>query len=121
MDMKEIWSKIHQRVTNYWKNIGEFPFDGIPAEFLGKFVSGTIYWLTCKDQCIRKNPCFLVSFDLENESFLEVSKHDYGMVDENFVNLGVLRDCLCLICGHDIWLMKECQGYIRDLNSVQIQ
>jgi hypothetical protein len=38
MDMKEIWSKIHQRVTNYWKNIGEFPFDGIPAEFSGKFV-----------------------------------------------------------------------------------
>jgi F-box interacting protein len=96
--------------TNCWRNIGEFPFDGIPAELSGKFVGGTIYWLACKDQGTRKSPCFIVSFDLENESFQEVPKPDYGNVDENFVNLGVLRDCLCLICGHDIWLMKECQN-----------
>jgi F-box interacting protein len=96
--------------TNCWKNIGEFPFDGIPAEFYGKFVSGTIYWLACKEYLLRKSPCFIVSFDLENESFQQVPKPDYGNVDENFVILSVLRDSLRLLCGHDIWLMKECQN-----------
>ncbi|KAK2439888.1 F-box/kelch-repeat protein [Trifolium repens] len=102
--------KVYTSGTNCWKNIGEFPFDGIPAELSGKFVGGTIYWLACKEQWLRKSPCFIVSFDLENESFQEVPKPDYGIVDENFVNLSVLKDCLCLICGHDIWLMKECQN-----------
>ncbi|KAK2385902.1 F-box/kelch-repeat protein [Trifolium repens] len=102
--------KVYTFSTNCWKNIGEFPFDGIPVELSGKFVSGTIYWLACKEQWLRKSPCFIVSFDLENESFQEVPKPDYGIVDENFVNLSVLKDCLCLICGYDIWLMKECRN-----------
>ncbi|GAU16389.1 hypothetical protein TSUD_117380 [Trifolium subterraneum] len=93
--------KVHALGTNFWKSLDEFPYSGVPVECPGKFVSGTINWLACKDEQV------IVSFDLENESFQEVPKPDYGNVDENLVNLGVLRDCLCVICDQDIWLMKE--------------
>ncbi|GAU16407.1 hypothetical protein TSUD_117560 [Trifolium subterraneum] len=99
---------VHTLGTSFWKNVQqEFPFCGLPIEESGKFVSGTINWLlACTDLTCRSYPCFVVSFDLENESFQEVPKPGYGNVENNLVNLNVLRDCLCMICEHDIWLMK---------------
>jgi len=71
-------------------------------------VSGTINWLACKDQTRQKSPCFIVSLNLGNESYQEVLQLDYGEVDSsNFLTLGVLRDCLCMIFDHDVWVMKE--------------
>jgi len=45
---------------------------------------------------------------LANESYQEVLLPDYGEVDEdNLLTLHVLRDCLCIIFGHNVWIMKE--------------
>ncbi|CAJ2638483.1 unnamed protein product [Trifolium pratense] len=98
--------KVHTLGTNFWTSIHEFPFGGIPVELSGKFVSGTINWLASK-VWPRKNPCFIVSLDLRNESYQEILQPDYGEVNVNKLSLGVLKDCLCMISGHDVWLMKE--------------
>ncbi|MCH90448.1 F-box family protein, partial [Trifolium medium] len=69
--------KVHTLGTNFWTSIHEFPFGGIPVELSGKFVSGTINWLASK-VWPRKNPCFIVSLDLRNESYQEILQPDYG-------------------------------------------
>lgn len=69
-------------------------------------MSRKINWLASKHE-FRESPCFFVSLDLENETYQEVPKPDYGEVGDNFLTLGVLRDCLCMLSGHDVWLMKE--------------
>jgi F-box interacting protein len=92
--------------TNIWKNIKEFPFDSmIDSSVSGKFVSGTINWLTFK--CWRKSPCFNVSLDLGTESYQKFMLPNYGEVDVFFLRLCVLRDCLCLISGNGVWIMKK--------------
>lgn len=98
--------KVYTLGTNFWKNIQEFPFGGVPVECSGKFVSKTINWLASKHES-RESPCFIVSLDLENETYQEVPKPDFGEVGDNFLTLGVLRDFLCMLSGHDVWLMKE--------------
>jgi len=53
----------------------------------------------------RESPCFIVSFDLGNESYQEIFQPDYGEVGEdNFLTLGVLRDCLSISSGHVVWI-----------------
>ncbi|KAK2425892.1 F-box/kelch-repeat protein [Trifolium repens] len=92
--------------TNFWKNIQEFPFDSIiGSSDPGQFVSGTINWLASK--CWRKSPCFIVSLDLGTESYQKFMLPNYGEVDVFCLNLCVLRDCLSLISGYDVWIMKE--------------
>jgi len=97
--------KVYTFGTDFWKSIKEFPFDGVPVES-GKFVSGTINWLASKHRK-RNGPCFIVSFDLEDESYQEILMPDYGEVDAYDLSLGVLRDSLCMISDHDVWVMKE--------------
>ncbi|PNY04259.1 F-box/kelch-repeat protein [Trifolium pratense] len=98
--------KINTMGTNFWRNIQEFPFDSMIGNTVpGIFVSGTINWLASK--CWRKSPCFIVSLDLGTESYQKLLMPDYGEVNVNFLNLCVLRDCLCIISGHDVWIMKE--------------
>jgi F-box interacting protein len=91
--------------TNFWKNLQEFPFDSmmISTSRPGKFVSGTINWLASK--CWGESPCFIVSLDLGTESYQKFLLPDDGVVD--LLSLCVLRDCLCIISGYDIWIMKE--------------
>ncbi|RHN65496.1 putative F-box domain-containing protein [Medicago truncatula] len=99
--------KVHTLGSNIWKNIHEFPFGVFPVARSGKFVSGTINWLASR----QFHPCTrsIVSFDLAKESYQKISPPSYGGVDVcNMLTLGVLRDCLCLICGDDVWvIMKE--------------
>ncbi|KEH21502.1 putative F-box domain-containing protein [Medicago truncatula] len=105
--------KIHTLGTNSWKSIQEFPFGVVPIGQSGKFLSGTINWLTSID-LQRESPRFIVSFDLGKESYQKVLPPDYGGVDVcHFLALGVLRDCLCLASRDDtysvkdVWVMKE--------------
>ncbi|XP_058784843.1 F-box protein CPR1-like [Vicia villosa] len=63
--------------TDLWKSIGEFPF--------GSF--------------------HLVVPRVGNQGHSYVP--DYGEVDEYNLNLGVLRDCLCVFSDYGVWLMKE--------------
>jgi len=98
---------IHTLGTDFWRSIQDFPFGGVPVEQSGHFVSGKINWLASK-HWLRESSCFIVSLDLGNESYREILQPDYGEVGEdNFLTLGVLRDCLSIISGHVIWIMKE--------------
>lgn len=92
---------VHTLGTNAWESIQKFPSYCGPHQ-RGTFVSGTINWLVYKG-----SQCCIASFDLGNESNQEVSLHAYGEVYAYPFGLGVLRDCLCMIIGHDVWVMKE--------------
>jgi len=98
--------KVHTLGTNSWRLIDdEFPCFGDLSIGSGKFVSGTINWLVfiC-DSTLWS----IVSLDLGTESYQEILQPDYGKETvERVTTLGVLRDCLSLIRGQDIWLMKE--------------
>jgi len=105
--------KVYTLGTDVWKTVEEeFPVgvklrthDMVRHE--GKFVSGKINWLACKD-CCKENTYSIVSFDLGNESYQQLLLPDLGEIrDARELLLGVLRDCLCLISGHDVWIMKE--------------
>ncbi|AES68586.1 F-box protein interaction domain protein [Medicago truncatula] len=88
-------------------SIQEFPFGGVPVEQSGHFVSGKINWLASK-HWLRESPCFIVSLDLGNESYQEILQPEYEEVNEdNYLTLGVLSDCLSIISGHVVWIMKE--------------
>jgi len=98
--------KVHTLDTYFWKSIQECPFDAVSTRQCGKFVSGTINWLTYIDiswQSARS----IVSFDLEKESCRKVLPPDDEGVDVSNLTLGVLRDFLCIVSGNDIWIMKE--------------
>ncbi|MCH96681.1 F-box family protein [Trifolium medium] len=71
----------------------------------GKFVRGTINWLASKHW--HESPCFIVSLDLGKESFQKILLPDFGEVDWSILYVSVLRDCLCMMYGHDVWIMKE--------------
>jgi len=101
--------------ANLWKNIQKFPFGFIIYLQSGKFVNSTINWLAAIKFDLE-SPRFIVSFDLENESFQKILLPDFGGVNVcNFSTLLVLRDCLCVTysdCDYywkmkDVWVMKE--------------
>ncbi|KAK7412628.1 hypothetical protein VNO78_04135 [Psophocarpus tetragonolobus] len=88
-----------------WRRIQDFP-SALPFDESGKFVSGTINWSSSNDL----GSSVIVSLDLQKESYEEVLQPDYG-VAVVFWTLGVLRDCLCVLCHGDtfldVWLMKD--------------
>lgn len=98
--------KVHTLGTGFWKTIEECPFGVVSTIHSGKFVSGTVNWLATID-FERKCPWFIVSFDLGKETYRKVLPPDFGGVDVCDLKLSVLRDCLCVILGHDIWVMNE--------------
>ncbi|XP_058723823.1 F-box/kelch-repeat protein At3g23880-like [Vicia villosa] len=99
--------KVHALGTNAWRRIQDFPL-GVPFEYSGKFVSGTINWLASRDSY---SSWVIVSLDLEKESYQEFLQPDYGGVTVVTISLGVLRDCLCILSHSDtfsdVWLMTE--------------
>jgi len=97
--------KVHTLGTYLWKSIQECPFRGVCTGLSGKFVSGTINWLTSIDPNWQ-SACFIVSFDLEKESFQKVLPPCDEVNTSNLI-LDVLRDFLCIIYGNDVWIMKE--------------
>ncbi|XP_058784939.1 F-box/kelch-repeat protein At3g23880-like [Vicia villosa] len=100
--------KVNTLGTKLWKNIEEeFPFGSIPDQKSGKCVSGTINWLASSRRWPRPSPRFIVSLDLRNESYQKVLLPDNVEVNDNSLTLDVSSDCLCMISGHDVWLMKE--------------
>jgi F-box interacting protein len=114
MLIKKAEVKVHTLGNNFWKNIQDFPFDGVLVERSGKFVSGTINWLA-SFKLYRVSPCFIVSLDLKNESYQKVLLPDFGDVPDvyTWLTMSVFRDCLCVATGHDVsgmkdvWVMKE--------------
>ncbi|XP_058784926.1 F-box/kelch-repeat protein At3g23880-like [Vicia villosa] len=97
---------VHTLGTNFWKSVEKFPFGCDPLGRSGTFVSGTINWLPFKDKRVMS---FIVSFDLRTESYRKILQPDYGefVPEAELLSLGVLRECLCLISYHSVWIMKE--------------
>jgi len=98
--------KVHTLGTNFWRSIQELPYDSLRFQQSGKSVSGTINWVVSKYLC-GKGPCFIVSLNLRTESYQEVLLPDFGVLDTYSLHLGVLQNCLCMVCGDDVWLMTE--------------
>ncbi|AES68364.1 putative F-box domain-containing protein [Medicago truncatula] len=98
--------KVYTLGINSWKSISVFPYSVFPVQRLsGKCVSGTINWLASKDS--KQSKYFILSLDLMNESYQEVSLPNYGKVDACNFHLSVLRDCLIMFSGDVVWVMKE--------------
>ncbi|XP_045823812.1 F-box/kelch-repeat protein At3g23880-like [Trifolium pratense] len=94
---------VHTLGTDSWKNVSEFPFAFVSYCQYGQHVTGTINWLIFAG--INR---VIASFDLGKECYREVLlPDDSSKVDNNKLLLSVFRDCLCMISGEDVWVMKE--------------
>ncbi|XP_058782777.1 F-box/kelch-repeat protein At3g23880-like [Vicia villosa] len=99
--------KIHTLGTNFWETIPTFPFGThVFDEHSGTHLRGTINWPAYTGRG-RKGPFFIASFDLVKESYQKLLLPAHAEISLPYLSLAVLRDCLCLISGHDIWVMKE--------------
>ncbi|KAK2394038.1 hypothetical protein QL285_055918 [Trifolium repens] len=103
--------KVHTLGTNSWRTIQDFPSGLTHVDGPGKFVCGTINWLTFRSVPNSTSFWCIISLDLEKESYLEIMQPDYGGVTLTCLKLGVLRDCLSIFFRSDtftdIWFMKE--------------
>ncbi|XP_058785006.1 F-box/kelch-repeat protein At3g23880-like [Vicia villosa] len=94
--------KVHALGTNFWRVVqSDIP---VPVDGTLNFVSGTLNWFEDKDYNI-------VSFNLVNETYQIFMQPGYGIENVVSVNLGVLRDCLCIFANtrdfFDVWQMKQ--------------
>ncbi|KEH32866.1 F-box protein interaction domain protein [Medicago truncatula] len=100
--------KVHTLGTNCWKSIQNIPFGCVALQISGKFVSGTLNWLVAKEY---DNKIQIFSLDLGSETYKEVllpREVDASTLHSQLHSqLGVLRDCLCMVFGYDVWVMKE--------------
>ncbi|CAL5184551.1 unnamed protein product [Lathyrus oleraceus] len=98
--------KVHTLGANCWKTIETFPFGAVLDEHAGTYVRGTIHWIAYTQWC-RKGPLFILSFDLGNDSCQKLLPPHHADISPDYLTLSVLRDSLCLISDHHIWVMKE--------------
>ncbi|XP_058785030.1 F-box/kelch-repeat protein At3g23880-like [Vicia villosa] len=98
--------KVHTLGTDFWKTSESFSFGAVFGEQSGTLVRDTINWMAYTEWP-RKGPIFIVSFDLGNDSYQKLLPPDHAEISTNYLRLSVLRDCLCLVSGHHIWVMKE--------------
>jgi len=104
--VKKIELKLHTLGTNFWRSIKKFPFGAVRFDMLGKFVGGAINWLVFKDS-YRRTSCFIVAFDLGKESYQKVLLPNRRVDVIDFPTLAVLKGCLSVTYGDDVWIMKE--------------
>jgi F-box interacting protein len=106
---------VHILGTDYWRRIRDhhvFPRPGIVmSDGEGIFVSDTVNWLAYDTYSSSQ---FIVSLDLENESYRKLLPPLCHLQSKTSVSLGVLRDCLSLLTHSDnfdkffgVWIMKE--------------
>ncbi|XP_058787910.1 F-box/kelch-repeat protein At3g23880-like [Vicia villosa] len=96
-------AKVYTLKTDSWRTIQPFPSDfgtlpDYPQGRYGKYVSSTVNWMTCQR--------WIVSFDLVNESYRKILPPRQQR-EPIYLGLSVLRDWLCIISDHDVWVMKE--------------
>ncbi|CAL5202493.1 unnamed protein product [Lathyrus oleraceus] len=97
-------AKVYTLSTDSWRTIQPFPFDSVSSYQQGRYVSGSINWLAYSKGTHQR--C-IISFDLGHETY-QMIRMPLGLErtpkDPVF---SVLRDWLCLIFDHDVWVMKE--------------
>ncbi|CAK8564852.1 unnamed protein product [Lathyrus sativus] len=97
--------KVHTLGTNCWKTIESFPF-GAHEQRSSIYIRGTLNWIVYTEWP-RKDPRFIVSFDLGKESYQTLLPPDHAEIGLHYWSLCVLRDCLGLIFDNHVWVMKE--------------
>ncbi|OVA03346.1 F-box domain [Macleaya cordata] len=107
--------------SNSWKKLKNIPY--IVSSDLnrpGVLVNECLHWIASPNNGLKKNrgskdSKVIVSFDINDEIFLEVS-HPEQLDDKFGKHLGVLGGCLCLVSSLamddnvesvDVWVMKE--------------
>jgi F-box interacting protein len=89
--------------TDSWKSVSKFPFAIQSFQRSGQYVSGTINWSVSMG-----TERFIASFNLGNECYQKIDlPDDLGKVDDCKSHLTVFKDCLCMILGENVWVMKE--------------
>nr|XP_043629743.1 F-box/kelch-repeat protein At3g23880-like [Erigeron canadensis] len=103
--------KIYSLKTGNWKHIGDFP-QGYLLNVSGVFLNGYLHWMATHRGATRLNyPCTIVSLNLANETYGEVSQPVYDE-DDKVLTLGALGEWLCVFCNYrlvtraDISVMK---------------
>ncbi|KAB2067220.1 hypothetical protein ERO13_A09G200800v2 [Gossypium hirsutum] len=101
--------RVYSMRTNCWRRIQDFPF-GVPFSEAGKHVDGTLNWAVLSRH-YRDFSCTIVSLDLAQETYKEVTQPCYGNGAGERI-LGVLDGCLCVLCSYgrlyaEVWVMKE--------------
>ncbi|XP_057438510.1 F-box/kelch-repeat protein At3g23880-like [Lotus japonicus] len=98
---------VHTLGSNSWRRIQDspcIPYWGCCHN--GKFVSGAVNWLTGDGEDGFNRGHGIISLDLGKESYQEFLQPDYG-IEVDYLTMGVMRDCLCLLANSDVWVMKE--------------
>ncbi|GMJ00660.1 F-Box Protein92 [Hibiscus trionum] len=95
--------------TSAWRSLGKISHQLVrrPSEAL---VSGRLHWVSRPQRYFPA--CRIMSFDLGDEEFREVSKPDCGGLNRCNFHLSVLRGCLAAtVYGNygklEIWVMKD--------------
>jgi len=93
--------------TDHWTTIEDIP-DDYSICGSGIFVSGAVNWYA-EDE--SDSLYFILSLDLENESYQELYLPDFENESYLYRKLGVLRDCLCVFETSEmflnVWIMNE--------------
>ncbi|XP_057443367.1 F-box/kelch-repeat protein At3g23880-like [Lotus japonicus] len=102
--------KVYTLGDDSWRTIQEV-FRGYPHDIWGKFVSGTVNWLSYVNVVdeILDHEQYIMSLDLGKESVRELCLPD---VPKDGLALGVLRDCLSVVDSLNgsfcvVWVMME--------------
>ncbi|GAU16391.1 hypothetical protein TSUD_117400 [Trifolium subterraneum] len=107
--------------TNYWRRIQDFPGPNSVWDLIcepGVFVGGTVNFLKYKDNIGTSRA--LVSLDLEKESYQNLSQPELG-TGKRTLQLGRVRDCLCIFVGSDILKLVVRDSKNGSLNIPEIQ
>uniref|UniRef100_A0A3N7G0B5 F-box domain-containing protein n=1 Tax=Populus trichocarpa TaxID=3694 RepID=A0A3N7G0B5_POPTR len=104
-----------------WRSLGKVSYR-LVRRASGALVNGRLHWISrpCRNKPARR----LVSFDLTDEQFREVSKPDCGGLNRCNYHLVVLRGCLsaAVYCNYgrlEIWVMKEYnvkESWVKEYN-----
>ncbi|XP_042515314.1 F-box protein CPR1-like [Macadamia integrifolia] len=96
---------IYSLITNSWRGIGDMPFV-IFENPNGVYADSTIHWIVK-----RWKENFMISFDLKDEEYREVSLPACTVKDKFGMNLGVLGGQLCVLYDFsirvEIWMLKN--------------
>ncbi|KAM7252845.1 hypothetical protein ACFE04_025463 [Oxalis oulophora] len=96
--------------TNSWRILGTVPTN-VPSD-RGVYLNGAFHWASNnKHKHKRANSDYIISFDLETETFgtvpppVTLTLHPEG--PDHFIKTGVVGKFLYLRCNNEFWVMKE--------------
>ncbi|KAK3004585.1 hypothetical protein RJ639_018546 [Escallonia herrerae] len=106
--------EIYSLRLNSWKRVRDCPYYLWWKVGFGVFASGVLHWVGSMKPSPRfsENVADLIAgFDVATEEYQLVPQPD-NLGKDFELRLGVLRECLCLICNYksshsDIWVMKD--------------